>query len=233
MSLRLEVGLDFEFVPSAFSLQTSSGAGKWTDVYSTDTNVLKTTTVPLTGHFVHGVRLVMNKAHATECVLEGHALYGMRSFKVMSPQMRTVLESCAVAAKSGDARDQYFAVAVGGFGPAAGAQLRSELPGLEAADAALAAAVTELAEVAPDAQRLMPMLAKRSAWLSAKKASLASVLPAGFLAQRNLLNKRLCLMRLSRRFCLPDASCKNKFVEMSADFLVLAPGGTTQGKFWS
>ena len=58
----LEVGLNFEFVPSAFSLQTSSGAGKWTDVYSTDTNVLKTTTVPLTGHFVHGVRLVMRKA---------------------------------------------------------------------------------------------------------------------------------------------------------------------------
>ena len=110
-------------------------------MYATDTNVLKTTTVPLTGHFVHGVRLVMKKAHATQRVLEGHALYGVRSFKVMSPQMRTVLESCAVAAKSGDAR----------FDPAAGAQLRSELPGLEAADAALAAAVTELAEVAPDA----------------------------------------------------------------------------------
>ena len=146
----LEVGLDFEFVPAAFSLQTSSGAGKWTDVYATDTNVLKTTTVPLTGHFVHGVRLVLKKAHATEGVLGGHALYGVRSFKVMAPQMRTVLEPCAVAAKSGDARDKYFAVAVGSFDPAAGTQLRSELPGLEAADAALAAAVTELAEVVPD-----------------------------------------------------------------------------------
>ena len=41
-------------------------------------------------------------------------------------------------------------MAVGSFDPAAGAQLRSELPGLEAADAALAAAVTELAEVVPD-----------------------------------------------------------------------------------
>ena len=30
----------------------------------------------------------------------------------MSPQMRTALESCAVAAKSADARDQYFAVAM-------------------------------------------------------------------------------------------------------------------------
>ena len=64
---------------------------------------------------------------------------------------RTVLEPCAVAAKSGDARDKYFAVGVGSFDPAAGAQLRSELPGLEAADAALAAAVTELAEIVPDA----------------------------------------------------------------------------------
>ena len=146
----LEVGLDFEFVPASFSLQTSSGAGKWTDVYATDTNVLKTTAVPLTGHFVHGVRLVMKKAHTTEGVLGGQALYGVRSFKVMAPQMRTVLEPCAVAAKSGDARDKYFAVAVGSFDPAAGAQLRSELPGLEAADAALAAAVTELAEVVPD-----------------------------------------------------------------------------------
>ena len=91
----------------------------------------------------------MKTAHATEGVLRGHALYGVRSFKVMSPQMRAVLELCAVAAKSGDARDKYFAVAVGSFDPAAGAQLRSELPGLEAADAALAAAVTELAEVVP------------------------------------------------------------------------------------
>ena len=79
----------------------------------------------------------------------------------------------------------------------------------------------------------MPMLAKRRAWLSAKRASLARVLPAGFLAQQNLLNKRLGLMRLSRRFCLPDAYRKNKFVEMSAGFLALAPGGTTQAKIWS
>ena len=34
----------------------------------------RTTTVPLTGHFAHGVRLVMRKAHATEGVLESHAL---------------------------------------------------------------------------------------------------------------------------------------------------------------
>ena len=90
----------------------------------------------------------------------------------------------------------------------------SELPGLEAADAALAAAVTELAEIVPDAHAC-----KKKGVAFSKKGSLARVLPAGSLAQQNLLNKRLCLMRLSRRFCLPDASCKNKFVEMSAGFL--------------
>ena len=107
--------------------------------------------------------------------------------------------------------------------PAAGAQLRSELPGLEAADAALAAAVTELAEVVPDVHAC-----KKKGWLSAKRASPVRVLPAHSLAQPNLLNKRLCLMRLSRRLCLLKASCINKLVEMSAGFLVLAPSGTTK-----
>ena len=191
-------------------------------MYATDTNVLKTTTVPLTGHFVHGVRLVMKTAHATEGVLGGHALYGVRSFKVMSPQMRTVLESCAIAAKSGETDDKYFAVAVGSFDPAAG----SELPGLEAADAALAAAVTGIAEVVPDAHAC-----KKKGMAFSKKGKSREGSSRRLLAQQNLLNKRLCLMRLSRRFCLPDASCKNKFVKMSAGFLVLAPGGTTQAAY--
>ena len=161
-------------------------------------------------------------------MLEGHALYGVRSFKVMSPQRRTVLESCAVAAKSGDARDQYFAVAVGSFDPAAGAQLRSELPGLEAADATLAAAVTELAEVAPDAHAC-----KKKGVAFSKKEKSREGSSRRLLGAAELAEQRFCLTRLSRRFCLPDAYRKNKFVEMSTGFLALAPGGTTQAKIWS
>ena len=55
--------------------------------------------------------LVLRQVHATEGVLGSHALYTLRSFKVMAPQRSTVLEACAVAAKSGDARDKYFAAA--------------------------------------------------------------------------------------------------------------------------
>ena len=69
----------------------------------------------------------MKKSQATEGVLGGHALSRRALLQSHgSPQMHAVLELCAVAAAS-------------------------ERPGLEAADAALAAAVTELAEVVPDA----------------------------------------------------------------------------------
>ena len=57
-----------------------------------------------------------------------------------------------MAAKSSDARDKYFAVAVGSFDPSSGVALRSELPALDSAGAAVAAAVTELAEAVPDAR---------------------------------------------------------------------------------
>ena len=96
----------------------------------------------------------MNKAHATQAVLGGHSIFWVRSFKVLAPLMRPVVEPCVVAAKSSDARDKYFAVAVGSFDPSSGAALRSELPALDSAGAAVAAAVTELAEAVPDARAL-------------------------------------------------------------------------------
>ena len=105
---------------------------------------------------------------------------------------------------------------MGSFDPAADAQLRSELPGLEAADAALAAAVTELAEVVPDVHACK----KKGVAFSKKSKSREG-------SSRTLFGTAE-LMRLSRRLCLLEASCINKLVEMSAGFLVLAPGGTTK-----
>jgi len=148
----LEVELDFEFAPSSFVLQSLGASGKWIDEFATDTNILRTAKLPLAGGPAYGVRLVMNKAHATQAVLGGHSIFGVRSFKVLAPLMRPVVEPCVVAAKSSDARDKYFAVAVGSFDPSSGAALRSELPALDSAGAAVAAAVTELAEAVPDAR---------------------------------------------------------------------------------
>lgn len=67
-------------------------------------------------------------------------MFGVRSFKVLTALMRLVVEPGMVAAKSSDARDKYFAVAVGSFDPSFGTALRSELPALDPAGAAVAAA---------------------------------------------------------------------------------------------
>ena len=48
--------------------------------------------------------------------------------------------------------ETYFAVAVGSFDPSSGAALQSELPALDSAGAAVAAAVTELTEAVPNAR---------------------------------------------------------------------------------
>ena len=144
------VVLDFEYAPSAFALQISSNDGHWTEVYATDSNALKRVKVSLpNAELARGVKVVMTRPHPVHGSLAGHTLYGVRSLEVLGPAMQAVLESCATAAKSGDARDKYFAVSVGTLDTGAGAALRSELPALESADAALSAVVVELAEALP------------------------------------------------------------------------------------
>ena len=61
-------------------------------------------------------------------------MYGIRTLALRAPRLRSIVEDCALAAKSADARDKYFETYVGGAAPGASKKLRSELPSLEASN---------------------------------------------------------------------------------------------------
>ncbi|CAE7036318.1 PRSS12 [Symbiodinium sp. CCMP2592] len=143
--------LDFEFVPSAFSVQAAEASSEnWLQLFATDSNALKHVKIPLApAKPMSAVRLIMKEAHPTLGTMNGRKLVGVRSIRLLTRLLQPALEPCAVAAKSHDARDKFFTVAVSGFDPQAGAALAAEMPALESADAALSSIVVELAKALP------------------------------------------------------------------------------------
>ena len=142
--------LDFEFVPSAFTVQAAEASSEtWLQVFATDSNALKRVKIPLVAKPLSAIRLIMKEAHPTLGTMGGHKLVGVRSIRLLTRLLQPVLEPCAAAAKSHDARDKFFTIAVNGFEPQAGAALAAEMPALESADAALSSIVVELAKALP------------------------------------------------------------------------------------
>ena len=64
----------------------------------------------------------------------GHTVYGITELALRATGLQAVVEDCATAAKSHDARDKYFQSFVGEFGECSSKSLRSELPALEVSD---------------------------------------------------------------------------------------------------
>lgn len=143
------LAISWEFPAKSFAVSVSSDGVKWVEVYATDSNVLASTQVSLGAVTASKVRVIMHEAHALHGIFQGHAVFGITDLALRSTGLQAIVEDCAVAAKSHDARDKYFQSFVGEFGECSSKALRSELPALEAAKASVASTVSELVDILP------------------------------------------------------------------------------------
>merc|ERR1712032_1059520 len=141
--------ISWEFPAKSFAILTTEDGERWTEVFSTNNNVLKTTRVTLPFQRATKARLIMDEPHAIYGRFQGHAVYGIKSVSLYASRLRSIIDSCANAGKNNDARDKYFTSYVGNFNPCPSKALRGELPSLEAAKTSMATTVNEILDVLP------------------------------------------------------------------------------------
>merc|ERR1712110_555542 len=135
--------IEWEYPAKSFSIQVSEDGARWVEVYSTDINMLNTTRIRLGHILARKAKVVMAEPHVLYGKLHGRTLYGIRSLSFTADGFQTLVEDCAHAEKSNDARDKFFFIAAGSFNEADNSKiLRSEVPALNAARASLATVVS-------------------------------------------------------------------------------------------
>merc|ERR1711957_328950 len=145
--------IEWEYPAKSFSVQVSEDGVGWVQTYSSDINTLNTTRIRLGHILARKAKVVMAEPHALYGKLHGRSLYGIRSLSFTADRFQTLVEDCAHAEKSNDARDKFFFIAAGSFNEADNSKiLRSEVPALNAARASLATVVSSLSTVLPQLQ---------------------------------------------------------------------------------
>ena len=145
------VNIQWEHPAKSFSVSLTADGVKRQEVFATDSNVLGTTSIPIGYVRATKARVVMHEvramkimrlfifstpqraqAHAIHGAIQGHTVYGIKALSMYSPRLRSVVEDCADASQSHDARDKYFQSYVSESNSCSSKALRSELPSFEA-----------------------------------------------------------------------------------------------------
>lgn len=138
------VEIAWEYPAKQFSIALSQDSVRWAEVFSTDSNMVHTTKVRLGSRPSNQVRVSMRRPHPLLGQAHGRALYGIRSVVLTSLGAVSVIDDCADAARSADARDKYISIHVKSVDLNSAGLLRSEMPSLAAAESSLASVVGEL-----------------------------------------------------------------------------------------
>ena len=126
-----DMRIEWEYPAKSFAVHVSVDGQHFTEIYSTTVNIQSLTHIVLGGKTAKAVKIVMRAPHAVQGQLEGRSVYAISSIGVFANELSSVVEDCAVAAKSKDARDKFFMSRASEFDPASGAALDSELLSLE------------------------------------------------------------------------------------------------------
>lgn len=137
--------ITWEYPPQAFSVSSSVDGERWVQAFATDMNMESVTRTPLRQAPARKVKVAMQKPHVLYGTSSGQSYYAIKSITMTAPRLRAVLDDCATAARSKDARDKYFPSYVSEFDPSLLAALQAELPPLAAAKASLSLALGEIA----------------------------------------------------------------------------------------
>lgn len=213
------VEIEWEHPAQAFELQVASH-GSWTTAYATSGNNQQGTRYVGPAIAGSALRVRMTKPHPTLGNSGGHAVYGIKNVRVIASTTRVIVQDCAEAEGSQDARDKFFMVAVPEFDPSAASAARQSaallgaaqghlgnlLAGLYAAMPSLATCgfqaslATELATTLLKSQSMhMDRHMRRQDATSAAVAAVAPAMGVDMQALRELvMSTREALARVSR-----------------------------------
>merc|ERR1740121_1190574 len=139
----IDFEISWEYPAKSFDIQVANG-GTWSSFFSTSDNNLNLTAI--SAHSVRGskLRIRMHEPHPVWGVLDGQALYGIKSIRAKASTKRAIVRDCAEAEENVDARDKFFLTAVPEFDPTAVAGAKATAGLLGAAEQHLGSLLARL-----------------------------------------------------------------------------------------